>query len=68
MILLAYILLIIGILQLYITFTADDNQLIVETIDKRYNLPINVDPNFVRLFNGLIGIVETLCALYIILR
>lgn len=64
MILLAYILLIIGILQLYIAFTGDDNQLMVETIDKRYNLPI--DPNFISLFNGFIGIVETLCALYII--
>lgn len=67
MIILAFILLIIGILQLYITFVADDNQLMIETIDKRYNLPINIDPNFIRLFNGFVGIVETLCALYIIL-
>lgn len=66
MILLAFILLVIGLTSLYITFIADDNQLEMKTLDN-YNLPININPNFVRLFNGFIGIVETLCALYIIL-
>ena len=64
---LAIILLIIGASRLCIALSSNPDKIDIKVIDK-IDTPVKIDPGLILFINGMIGVIEMLCSLYIIFK